>query len=115
MKSSKEKVVAYMAKIEHIKIYEPVVINEGEGYFMRGTRVDIGSFSVVVIEQLHPNYGYFSEYMAWIKSFHIAEWKSIPVIRCSYDMTLKKFLQLHPSLKSLFKKRNAIDYILNGE
>ena len=115
MNSSKENVVAYIAKIKHIKIYEPIIISSGKNYVMRGTRVDIGSFSIVVIEQMHPNHGYFAEYMAWINSLHMTKWKNIPVIRCYYDMTLRKFLGLYPSLNSLFKKRNAIDYILNEE
>jgi len=112
MSPPKEK-VAYMVEIKHIKICKPIVIETGEGYFMRGTRADIGSFSVVIIEQMHPNYRYFADYMVWINSFHMEEWKSIPVIRCSHGITLEKFLEMYPAFKPLFKERSAIDSILH--
>lgn len=111
MSHPKEKVV-YMAEIEHIKICEPIVMEMGEEYFMRGTRVDIGSFTVVIIEQMHPNHGYFADYMAWISSLHMGEWKGVPVIRCSYDLTLKRFLEMYPAFKPLFKEKNITDSIL---
>ncbi len=87
----------------HIKVYEPILIDEGEGYFMRATRVDVGSFNIIAIEQMHPNYGYFAEYMLWIKSLHIIKWKSVPVIRASYNMSLDRFLELYPYFNLLFK------------
>jgi len=90
-------------EIGYIKIYKPILIDEGEGYFMRATRIDVGSFNIIAIEQMHPNYGYFTEYMLWIKSFHIRKWKSIPVIRASYNMSLERFLELYPQFKSIFE------------
>ena len=107
MKSLDERSI-YLAKLGHIEIYKPIIIDIGDDYLMRGTRIDVGLFSIVIIEQMHPNHGYFAEYIVWINSFHMEKWKRIPVIRCSRGITLKKFLEMYPAFKPLFKERSAI-------
>lgn len=89
----------------------PITINEGDNYFMRGTCADIGAFSIVTIEWNHPNYGYFAD-MLQIKSLHIEEWKSFPIVSGSEKYTLDSFLKKYPNFTSLFDERDIFDYVM---
>ena len=55
------------------RVEENMILDEGEGYKIKATRKDIGSFAVVAIEWEHPNYGYFTDAMLWINSLHLDE------------------------------------------
>ena len=103
-----------MEGTNHVIVRDAVVIDEGGGYFMRGTRVDIGAFSIVVIEVMHPNYGYFSDYMIWVNSLHVEKWKSIPIFRGSEEFTLEEFLSKHPEFKPLFRKRDPAEVVFGN-
>jgi len=39
-----------------------MIIDLGDGYKIRATRKEVGSFTVVAIDWEHPNYGYFNSY-----------------------------------------------------
>ena len=102
----------YPLKSGHIKIIDSIVVNDGEGYSMRGTRMDIGAFSIVTIEWNHPNYGYFADYMMWIKSLHMSEWKPFPIAGESENYDFNSFLKMYPEFIPLFEERDLIGYIV---
>lgn len=103
----------YMIKSEYIEIMKPIITENGDGYFMRGTGVDIGSFSIVVIEFKHPNYGYFADFMLWIKSLHMNEWNAFPVVKCG-DVSLNSFLKKYPKFYPLFEKRDTFNHLMKN-
>ncbi|KAA0003515.1 MAG: hypothetical protein FE048_01380 [Thermoplasmata archaeon] len=102
----------YVLSLEHIKIMNPIVIELENDYFMRGSRANIGTFNIVTIEWNHPNFGYFADYMVWIKSLHMKKWEPFPIVRGSENYTLAYFLKKYPDFKSLFEERDLIDYII---
>jgi hypothetical protein len=105
----------YPITVEHIKIRESIVIDEGEGYFMRGTRIDVGSFSFVVIEWAHPNYGYFADAMVWIKSLHMDKWELFPIVEWSKGLTVENLLKDYPSFKPLFEEIGLFEFLKRGK
>lgn len=95
-------------KIKAVSIDESVgaksiTLDIGDGYKLRGTRVTIGTFDLVVIDWEHPNHGYFTDAMLWIKSMHMKEWRAYTVARCFEEYkTLDDFLEEYPQLRELF-------------
>ena len=81
-----------------------ITLDKGEGYKIKATRKDIGSFVVVAIEWEHPNYGYFADAMLWINSLHLDEWRNFPVVNwCKKYENLDQFLKDYSEFKKLFK------------
>ncbi|MGC9553690.1 MAG: hypothetical protein ACP5EK_00060 [Thermoplasmatota archaeon] len=91
--------------------YEQVVEDMGDDYFMRGTRLDIGAFSIVLVEIQHPNYGYFSDYMLWVSSLHSQSWTAFPLFRGTENLEVSDFVQKHPCFSSLFRPRDVWDFM----
>ena len=79
------------------------IIDMGEGYYLSGTRVRVGSFNIVAIDWEHPNYGYFTDAMLWYRSAHSIYWIPIPIANWTnkYD-EISDFLADFPQLKHLF-------------
>lgn len=103
----------YEVELLHVNGEMAMVVEEGDGYRKRGTRIDIGSFSIVTIEQEHPNYGYFSDYMVWITSLHLLTWESLPMMTGALTISsLEKFLENVPQFTPLFAERNDGAYLL---
>jgi hypothetical protein len=95
---------------------KPIVINEGNGYFIRAYRLESKAngggkmcsdlfgkaFEFVVVEQMHPNYGYFADGMFWWRSMHTSEWQPVIIARsCAFE-GLGEFLENYPQFKELF-------------
>ncbi len=81
-----------------------VVVTEGEfGYAEAGQRLHVGAFDIVVIDWMHPNYGYFSDGMLWIRSRHQPEWQPYPVANWTQQYKrVGEFLQEFPQFRRLF-------------
>jgi hypothetical protein len=105
---------------------KPIVVNEGNGYFIRAYRLESKAngggklsseifgkaFEFVVVEQMHPNYGYFADGMFWWRSMHTSEWTAVVVANnlMEFEPTridshggLGEFLEIYPDFKELFK------------
>jgi len=79
------------------------IIDMGEGYFLKASKVQIGSFQIVGIDWEHPNYGYFTDAMIWFRSPHVIRWKPIPIVNWTekYE-TIDLFLEDFPELSGYF-------------
>ena len=75
----------------------------GEGYFLRASREQVGSFQLVAIDWEHPNYGYFADAMLWFNSPHTMTWKPVPIVNWTekYE-TVEDFLEDFPELEVYF-------------
>lgn len=69
------------------------IIDMGEGYFLKASTGQIGSFQIVSIDWAHPNYGYFTDAMLWFKSPHTMKWKPVPIV----NWTEKYFIVVNGS------------------
>lgn len=74
-------------------------------YGFRGSRAQVGTFDMIAIDVNHPNYGYFTEYMAFWRSPHIENWQPIPVDFGSYDIkTPEDLIKRFPKFSPLFEE-----------
>lgn len=82
-----------------------IIINLGDEYFLKGTKVKVGTFDIVAIDWEHPNYGYFADAMLWYKSPHSIKWKSISIVKWANEYkNLSDFLKKFPEFNNLFDK-----------
>lgn len=80
-----------------------IVLDEGEGYYLRAISAKIGAVAIVVVDWQHPNYGYFSDAFVAIKSLHMQDWQLIPIVDWSLEFkSADDFLREHPEFKRLF-------------
>jgi len=79
------------------------IIDMGEGYFLKASTGQIGSFQIISIDWAHPNYGYFTDAMLWYKSPHAMKWKSVPIVNWTekYE-NIEAFLKEFPDLEGVF-------------
>jgi hypothetical protein len=76
-----------------------------DDYIFKGTRAQIGSIDLVVVDINHPNYGYFAEYMAFWRSPHSPIWTPIQIHSGSYNIdTDYDLIQKFPQLSPLFSE-----------
>jgi hypothetical protein len=76
----------------------------GDGYFLKASKGQIGSFQIVAIDWMHPNYGYFTDAMLWFKSPHCMQWMPLPIVNWADEYrTEKDFLKDFPGLKKFFE------------
>ena len=64
-----------------------VTINKGDGYKVRATYKQVGTFDIISIDWEHPNYGYFADGMLWYRSPHVDEW--MPIYIASWSKKYK--------------------------
>lgn len=81
------------------------IIDMGEGYFLKASTGQIGSFQIVGIDWEHPNYGYFTDAMLWFRSPHTMNWKPVPIVNWTekYE-TIDLFLEDFPELEGFFEQ-----------
>jgi len=90
-----------------------IVLDEGEGYYLRAISAKIGAAAIVVVDWQHPNYGYFSDAIVAIKSLHMQHWQLIPIVGWSSDFkNTDEFLQEYPEFKRLFSTSVTLDDLL---
>ena len=81
-----------------------IIILNGLNY-IRARRVTIGSFSIVIVEWNHPNYGYFADAMLWIRSIHMRDWEPFPIVTWTERYkNVEQFLEDYPEFKELFEE-----------
>jgi hypothetical protein len=78
-------------------------IDLGDGYFLKASKGQIGSFQIVAIDWQHPNYGYFTDAMLWFNSPHTMSWNPIPIVNWTekYE-NIEEFLKEFPELEGVF-------------
>lgn len=81
-----------------------IVVDLGDGYYIRGCKRKVGSIHVVAIDWEHPNFGFFTDAMLWYKSPHILKWTPVSIVKWSNKYkNLPQFLEDFPDLKNLFE------------
>ena len=85
-----------------------MILDEGEGYFLRAIRTLVGSTLIIVIDWQHPNYGYFADAMVFIKLWHMDDWMVIPIVSWSQNYhSAEDFLQDYPMLEPMFTENDV--------
>ena len=91
-------------KRTEIKLSNTIVIDEGDGYKMRGYRIESDTCSIVVIDMEHPNYGYFADFMIWYRTIHYPNWSVLKFFNFWEKWEkLENFLKDYPEFKTLFE------------
>ena len=81
-----------------------IILDEGNGYFLRAIRTLVGTALIVVVDWQHPNYGYFSDGMVFIKTPHMEDWEIVQIVAWSVKYeTVEDFLKDYPMLEELFE------------
>ena len=84
-------------------LYDLVIIEDDFGYEFGAKRIRVGAFDIVVVDWMHPNHGYFSEGMLWVRTLHEHQWKPFADENWRPQYTrLGEFLQEFPKFRSLF-------------
>ena len=83
-------------------LYDTVIVEE-LGYEFGAKRIRAGAFDIVVVDWMHPNHGYFSEGMLWVRTLHERRWRSLAVGNLAEHYTrLGEFLHEFPRFRPLF-------------
>lgn len=97
------------------KINENTIIFEEQGgygvvYKYRATRKRIGSFDIIAIDWMHPNFGVWYEDILWILSPHLQDWRPYPITTDSQKYAnSEEFLKDFPQFKELFAFEGRYD------
>jgi len=79
------------------------IIDMGDGYFLKASMGQVGSFKIVAIDWEHPNYGYFTDAMIWYNSPHTMKWNPISIANWTEKYKkVDEFLKEFPELKGFF-------------
>lgn len=76
-----------------------------DDYWYRGTRARVGTFDIIAIDLNHPNYGYFTEFMAFWRAPHIDAWQPIAIHRGSWNIqSPNELVHIFPRFCALFEE-----------
>lgn len=93
------------------KDIEYIVVPEDWGYEVRGCYQTAGTFDIIAIDWLHPNTGFYTEAMLWIRSPHQSEWQLHSVVQWSTDYaSFEEFIGEYPSFTPLFQTKQRPFY-----
>lgn len=82
-----------------------ITVEDEDGYQIRATKYDMGTFALIAIEWMHPNWSYFSDGMLWINSLHLQKWIPLHVAKWFERYSTKElFLQDFPQFSHLFSE-----------
>lgn len=94
------------------------ILDLGDGYRIRAIRRKVGNFTAVAIGWEHPNYGYFSDAMVWVRSMHMNDWEQVPVVNWSGEYEdVEDFLEDYPEFSEFFEykpSRELLDSMFGG-
>ncbi|MBO3797352.1 MAG: hypothetical protein QW506_04460 [Thermoproteota archaeon] len=86
---------------------------EEDGYHWRATRVNFETGSIVIVEYIHPNVGYWEEMCLFVSTMHCPDWQCIPLSNFWLQWREKRsFLRSFPAFKDLFRRRDYCREIL---
>ena len=96
-----------------------ITFDEGDDFYVRAYRVSLsdkgvddgkysgtfgGPFEFVVIEDHHPNAGYYADAGFFYRSMHLKEWQIVPIASWMEKyQTIEQFLGDYPIFNDLFK------------
>ncbi len=56
-------------------LYDIVITEEDFGCKFGAKRVRVGAFDIVIVDWMHPNDGFFSAGMLWVRTLHEHQWR----------------------------------------
>ena len=84
------------------------ILDEGDGYYLRAIRSLLGTAMLIVIDEQHPNRGYFSDAMIFVKTMHMDNWMPIPIATWTQKYKdAHSFIKDYPMLEDLFDDSHA--------
>ena len=84
------------------------ILDEGDGYYLRAIRSLLGTAMLIVIDEQHPNRGYFSDAMLFVKTMHMDKWMPIPIATWTQKYhSVEDFIRDYPMLEDLFDDSHA--------
>jgi hypothetical protein len=84
-----------------------IELHEDEYGFL-GTSAKVGTFNIVTIDVNHPNYGYYTEFMAFWRSPHCENWSPIQIHRGSCDIhSPEDLIERFPKFSALFAEQEV--------
>jgi len=94
----KKKSLLFVKRIE--------ILDEDE-YQWRATRINFETGSIVIVECIHPNVGYWEETCLFASTMHHPDWRCIPLSNFWPQWREKRsFLKSFPAFKELFRPRD---------
>lgn len=101
------------------RTYPPIRVEAKElsedEYDWRATRIDLDTMSLVVVECVHPNVGYWEEMCVFVSTMHDPEWECIPLSNFWIQWRdPREFLRSFPAFKKLFRPRDFIGEVLGS-
>lgn len=102
-----------MKNIDRIATTYWVIAKSGPGEQARACRVVTGATAVVIVEYMHPNYGYFADAVVFVRFAHSDTF--IAVSSRSGWETKEQILEWFPQFKPLFElKEEEINPLLQA-